>query len=640
LISDAAEVSAHGRRAVFTATVVEALSGVPPTRVGITDLLNGETRLLTHGPHSDRSPKFSPDGRRVAFLSDRTRVNEFQLYLLDMTTGVESAAPVVDGWIETLQWSPDGHCILLGVAGHGADVSGGQGAITSHATANDLPSWMPTVATGDESFRWRRAWVYDVQSERVRPVGPARCNIWQCVWCGNGCIAAVVSDGPSEGKWYTAHLAILDLNTEGVRDLYRPQEQLGCPAASPSGKHLAIVEALCSDRGIVAGELRLITVSSGASRPVETGGVDITYTEWRGEERLLLAGHRRSETVVALYDVAADRFEEVWCSAQLSIGAMYAAVAGLDETGNCVLVSESFLQAPEIGVIRRGEYRGVKSFDVGYSEQTKNVAAVDAVCWKAPDGRDIDGWLLRPHGKAPHPLVMNIHGGPIWQWHPTWLGRAVRLPILLLLQRGYAVLLPNPRGSSGRGRSFARLVWGDVGGADTYDYLCGIDHLVASGTADPERLGVTGGSYGGFMAAWLITQDPRFAAAVPVAPVTNQVTAHLLSNIPDYVKFSLADTYTNPAGRYFERSPIMHAHKARTPTLSICGALDRCTPPEEAAQFHSALLESGCKSVLVTYPEEGHGIRKWPAAIDSATRVLGWFLQHMPAQTRCNATRS
>jgi dipeptidyl aminopeptidase/acylaminoacyl peptidase len=103
----------------------------------------------------------------------------------------------------------------------------------------------------------------------------------------------------------------------------------------------------------------------------------------------------------------------------------------------------------------------------------------------------------------------------------------------------------------------------------------------------------------------------------------------LISNIPHFVAMFLADSYTNPTGKYFERSPIMHAHKTRTPTLNICGALDRCTPPEEAVQFHNALLENGIKSVLITYPEEGHGVRKFPAIIDHAARVVAWFEEHM-----------
>jgi dienelactone hydrolase len=140
-----------------------------------------------------------------------------------------------------------------------------------------------------------------------------------------------------------------------------------------------------------------------------------------------------------------------------------------------------------------------------------------------------------------------------------------------------------------------------------------------------------GRSYGGFMSSWLITQDSRFAAAVPVSPVTNQVTEHLISNIPHFVALFLADTYTNANGKYFQRSPVMYADRVKTPTLNICGALDRCTPPEEALQFHNALRENGVRSVLVTYPEEGHGVRKLPAAIDFAARVVAWFEENMPA---------
>ena len=252
--------------------------------------------------------------------------------------------------------------------------------------------------------------------------------------------------------------------------------------------------------------------------------------------------------------------------------------------------------------------------------------------WDAQDGLEIQGWLLLPEGNRPHPTIMCIHGGPVWHWRPLWLGRSRDFPFLMLLKRGYAIFFPNPRGSSGRGVNFARLVYGDLGGADARDLLVGLDALVQRGLADPSRLGVTGGSYGGFMTSWLVTQDRRFAAAVAVAPHTNQVSEHLLSNIPHFVALFLADKYNNPNGRYFDRSPIMHAHKASTPTLNICGALDRCTPPEEAMQFHNALLENEVKSVYVSYPQEGHGVQKFPAAIDYAARIVSWFKDHMDGE--------
>jgi dipeptidyl aminopeptidase/acylaminoacyl peptidase len=605
LITDAAEVSAQGGRAVFTGTLVDS-ANEPLPRICLIDLSSGDTRVLTFGPNTDRAPKFSPDGRRIAFLSDRHKASEFQLYLLDVRTGECCATPPVDGWVEYLHWSPNGRRILLGVAGHGADVAGAQGAAATKTAEQKLPTWLPTVDAGNDAHRWRRAWLYEPEEDCVRQISPVDYNVWEAAWCGNDAITAVVSPGPSEGLWYTARLTIIETGNGSSRDVYTPKDQLGWPSSSPSGRHIAVVEALCSDRWLVAGDLRVIDTRSCDIRNVTTSGIDITYTEWRSDRHLL---------------------EEVWRDEEITTGGLYAAVAGYGEPGDCAMVGEGFGRAPELAVIHHGKYVPIKSLDPGTDEMLSVLGGVQTVKWPAPDGLEIQGLLLRPAGHGPHPLILHIHGGPVWHYRPFWLGR--RIGMLMLLRRGYAVFLPNPRGSTGRGQAFARPVLGDMGGADTYDYLSGLDHLIKEGIADPSRLGVTGTSYGGYMTAWLVTQGTRFAAAVAVSPVTNQVTEHLVSNIPHFVSLFLNDTYINPGGKYFERSPIMHAHKAKTPTLITCGMLDRCTPPEEAVQFHNALLENGVKSVLVTYPQEGHGVRKWPATVDHAARMVGWFEQFM-----------
>jgi dipeptidyl aminopeptidase/acylaminoacyl peptidase len=633
-ISDAAEVhvSPDGKRAVFAGTIVDRPEGTPPTRICSTDLTTGDTRVLTFGPNVDRLPKFSPDGRHIAFLSDRRKEGDFQLHLLDPLTGAARPTRHVDGWAEYLHWSPDGTRILLGVAGHGADISGGQGAIASQQVSASAPSWMPAVEVGDETYRGRSAWIYEVATDRAQRVSPGDSNVWEASWCGHDRIAAVVSPGAGEGLWYTARLVLIDVRTGDRREMFRPRDQLGCPTASPSGKHLAVVEALCSDRGIVAGELRLIDTASGSVRHVDTHGVDIAYAEWRSNTKLLLAGHRGFETAVALCDAASGSVVQLWSSREITTGGRYVSVSGCNECGDCVLVGEGFRRAPEIAVIRNGAYVSVKSFDLGYGDQVRVIESAEPITWKARDELEIQGWLLTPtRGGRPHPLVMNVHGGPVWHSRPAWLGRNVF--VLMLLGRGYAVFYPNPRGSAGCGTDFARHVYGDLGGADAQDLLSGLDMLVQSGIADAQRLGVTGRSYGGFMTSWLVTQDSRFGAAVATAPHTNQVTEHLISNIPHFMAMMTQDKWNNADGKYFDRSPIMHAHKAKTPTLNICGGLDRCTPPEEAVQFHNALRESGVKSVLVTYPEEGHGIRKLPAVIDYAARVVSWFEEHIPPRS-------
>ena len=631
-ISDAAEVhaSSDGSEVVFTGTVVNALQGTFPTRVCHTDLNSGATRILTRGPHTDRSPKLSPDGNTIAFLSDRHRIGDFQLHVLDRASAVIHPVYLDSGWVEYFHWSPDGRHLLLAVAGHGADVAGTQGAMASRRIHQDQPAWLPKVDTGTEDFRWRSLWLYQFNSGRTERLSTPKLNIWEATWCGNERIAAIVSPGPGEGLWYTARLIIIGVDSGEIRELYEPQDQLGSLACSASGHSLAVVEAVSSDRGLVAGDLRLINVATGNVRPLHTDGVNVSSVEWRGDEAILLVGLRGFQTVTGVTDAVSGAFTEHWASSELSSAGSRINICGLGDPGDCVLITESFVQAPEIAMIRGGQYRTVKSFDLGYSVQAKAIRAVQPVTWAAPDGLDIQGWLIRPKSTSLHALIMNVHGGPVSHWRPTWLGRPRGVPILMLLQNGYAVFLPNPRGSSGRDQAFSRLVVGDMGGADTFDLLSGLDHLIRHRLVDARRLGVMGISYGGYMSAWLITQDARFAAAVAISPVSNHVTEHLISNLPDFVRMFLGDTYTNPHGKYFQRSPVMHAHKVTTPTLSICGALDRCTPPEEALQFHNALLENHVKSLLVTYPEEGHGPRQFPASIDYAARVVNWFQEHIP----------
>jgi dipeptidyl aminopeptidase/acylaminoacyl peptidase len=431
-------------------------------------------------------------------------------------------------------------------------------------------------------------------------------------------------------------LCLIDIASGRSRAICEPRDQIGWPCASPSGNCLAFVEALCSDRWFVAGDLYLIDPASGEKRRIDTNDIDVSHTEWRSETVLLIAGHRHWESVVAIWDVVAQSLTEVWSSTEVTTPGLFISVAGFGSSGDCALIGEGFAHAPEIATLRGGRYRRLRSLALDDGAARRVVGSIDRPAWQAPDGQRIEGWLLSPATPGPHPVVMAIHGGPVGHWRPLWLGRRNVL-MLALLERGYAIFLPNPRGSAGYGQEFARGVLGDMAGADTHDYLSGLDALVDRGLVDPRRVGVMGVSYGGFMSCWLVTQDTRFAAAVPVAPVSNHVTQQLVSNIPEFVSLFLEDAYDSPGGKYFTRSPVMYASRVRTPTLNVCGALDRCTPAVEAVQFHNALLQNGVKSVLLTYPEEGHGIRKLPAAIDYTARVLAWFEAHMGGAPKRNS---
>ena len=615
-----AHAGAEASQVVVTGFVYDTLDGLP--RQAAYRVSDGELTALAPATSSTRQPRLSPDGTRLLLLSDQAESGVFQL-VVDGT-----AAPHVPGTVEYADWSPDGTRVLLGVAGRGADLSGGQGSGTTKAVDEELPAWHPVVHAGVSEDAWRSLWVYDVADGSLERWSPADVNVWEAGWLGNGAALAITSPAPSEGAWYTATLDRLDADGT-LTTLYTPEVQLGWPSASPAGSGWAVVEAVCSDRWVVAGEL---LVSSGGAVPerVDTLGVDVTTTRWIDAGRIGFAGIRGLETVVAVYDVAARKTTELWASTDTSCGVRHPEVAWTGG-GQCVLVEEGYAQPQRVVAVSDGEVVVLLDTTHDGARYLLSVAgSAEAVAWSAPDGTRIEGILCTPSGEGPHPLVVNIHGGPVWSYRNLWSMFYAWTP--LLVAAGYAVLSPNPRGSSGRGQDFARQVFGEMGGADTFDFISGVDALVERGLVDPARVGLMGGSYGGFMSSWLVTQDQRWAAAVPVSPVTNWYSQHFTSNIPYFDALFLDGDPEVPGDKFHSRSPVAHASKVTTPCLNVAGALDRCTPPTQAQEFHQALLEHGVESQLVIYPQEGHGVRAFPALTDFCARVLDWFQTHMPAQ--------
>ncbi len=630
-ISDATDAapSPDGRYVAFTGHRLERLDGLPMTHICLADIDAGTFDEITAGPNDDRYARWSPDGTRLAFLSDRVETGRHQLYLL-ARAGLHEAlpAPAVDGTAEYLAWSPDGRAIVLGVAGPGADVSDVHGATTTPDAPRDLPAWMPEVDSGVAANQWRRLWLYDVDRGTSRLVSREGLNVWEAVWVGPERLAAIVSREPGEGAWYGASLALIDIATGQEEVVYDSVRQLGLPAASSSGQRLAVVQALCSDRTLLAGDILLFEPPGSAPRAIDTGGVDVTHLAWRDEQHLFFAGLRGLQSVYGQYDATTGRVTKVWATGETS-GESYplAAPCGPDAF---VLTLHSYDRFPEVAVVRDGTPRTVARLARAGSDAARDGGGtLEEVSWTAPDGLEIQGLLVRPEGPGPYPLIVHVHGGPVWAWRNAWSLADGSTP--LLARRGYAVLHPNPRGSGGRGQAFAEMVRGDMGGADTDDILSGIDALVARGVVDTARVGVMGVSYGGYMSSWLITRTDRFAAAIPMSPATDLVSSHYTSNIPDFDHLFLRDSPADPHGRYITHSPIMHVGRARTPTLQTTGALDRCTPPTQAIEFHRALRGQGVASELVIYPHEGHGVRQFPAIIDQCTRIVAWFTRFMPA---------
>ncbi|KAK2594972.1 hypothetical protein QQS21_007330 [Conoideocrella luteorostrata] len=638
-VSDAAdtELSPDGQTVSFTGTIWKTLEdGSPSKRICLTNATTGKTEVITYGPNNDQQAKWSPMGRNLAFLSDRMTKGTFHLYLLNPGhLGEAKPVHLPSGYTaEFAAWSPTGEHILISTAGLDADQAGGSGSGTlGSADGSQLPAWMPSVEPDAQKKLRRTIFVYDLAKGEIRPLSRCMLNIWEAAWCGPTRIIAIASEDPTESSWYESTVELIDASTGDSETIYTSAVQLALPSASPSGSHAAFVEGLFSDRGVVAGTPILFDVEARTSCCLHTGGVDASQLSWIDDQTLFFIGLRGLYAVAGRINTGRNQPDELWTTGD-SLGLRYPQASQIVD--ECFAVARSsWTRYPELGLVRSSSYQTLASFDHDGASYLRSVCGpVEEISWPSQDGLEIQGFLCLPKSaelKKPLPLVLHVHGGPVWAFTNAWQLKYPFVP--LLVAHGYAVLSANPRGSRGRGDDFANRVRGDMGGRDVQDLLSGIDTLVKKGTVDPKRLGVIGGSYGGFMSAWLITQTKRFAASIAMAPTTDWLSQHTTSNIPAFDRIMLQDDPYSPVkGQYYDRSPLRFVRNCATPLLQLVGSEDRCTPPSQALQFHNALLEHGVESTLVTYPGEGHGVRKFPAVIDYCYRILSWFHKHMPAE--------
>lgn len=618
--------SPDGRLVAFTGEVLHALEGRPAHRVQVAELGRGSVRQVTFGPNNDLGPAWSPDGSRLTFHSDRIARGRHQLFQLRVDAfGEAEALTDVAGSIEYHQWSPDGNRILLGVAGVAAEQADAMGSGTVGEPEAAAAAWLPEVRHSEEApSERRRAVLLDVATGGTVPLGDERWNVWEATWLGDGAIAVLVSERADEGAWYDAHVRVVPVNGGPDRVLLTSDVQLNLLTGSRDGAALALVEARCSDRYLAAGQLLLVDAGDGSVRRVDTRGADVTSVRWTPGGQLLAAGLRGLDSVVLEVDPQTASATERWTSPDAS-GDRYPLAVPLPDGRFVTTVNSSTRPGALVAIDRHGAEAVLAAPHHAGHEVIRNaIARAERVEWTAADGLAIHGILRLPTGMGPFPLVVVVHGGPVWAYQDAWPAPLTAL----LLARGYALLGPNPRGSGGRGRAFADMVVGDMGGADAQDILSGIDHLVARGVADPERIGIMGGSYGGFMAAWLPAIDDRFNAAVAFSPVTDWVSQHFTSSLAAWDVQFVGEDPTDPVafGRF---SPVMRFGRLSTPTLLTAGAKDRATPAGQAIEFGQALRLQGVPAEVVIYPEEGHGVSTYPAVLDFATRIVDWFERYL-----------
>ncbi len=595
------EVSADGSRVAFTVSPSYREQGEGfETRLW----LDGEP--LTEPGAADAVPRLSADGSQLAYASDRGHAGRMSLWLHGRGEPGDIA-----GSVEDIRWSPDAARLLVLAADVGSDRAGAQSATKIKEAGAEEED--PKVIRPAQ--HWRRLYLVEVASGETREVSPEGVNVFEFDWAGGDAVA-VCTDEPSESAWYDAWIGRLDLDARTAERVHTAEWQLQSPRISPGGR-LAWIEGFASDRAVVTGTVHVL--GEGPLAPE----LDVTWIAWDGDETLWYAGSRRAGSHFGRLAVGGG-YEELYAGDAV-VGVRFQqriAVGG----GRVVAAFESVTEPPEVVDFVNGEAQALTSLNEDLAA-VADVADWSDYTWESFDGLEIQGLLCLPRerGDGPLPLIVYVHGGPTgtWTWqfpYSTWT---------LLAQEGYALLLPNPRGSSGRGQEFARANLGDMGGGDLQDILAGVDALVRDGVVDDARVAITGGSYGGFMASWAVTQTDRFAAAIPFAVVTDWTSFHYTTNIGQFDVLFLQGRPDDPNGPYPKWSPVFQARNAKTPTLIVHGQEDLCTPLPQATEFYNALVEAGCEAELVVYPREGHGWTEREHQLDAWNRIRDWLARFL-----------
>jgi dipeptidyl aminopeptidase/acylaminoacyl peptidase len=568
---------------------------------------------------AERSIAWSPDGKQLAFLSDLDRAGQLQLYVAPAGGGPARRLTTVSGFLADPRWSPDG--ARLGVL------------VTEGAAGATGPFQPGGAHTGviDEKVLVQRLATIELSTGGLRQVSPPDLYVYEYDWSPDGTrCAAIAAHGPGDDHWYIARLYVLAMATGEARSILDPKVQVAVPRWSPDGRTIAFIGGLMSDEGATGGDIYLVSATGGAARDL-TPDLDgsASWLAWHPSSgSILFAEHRDGGSGLARVDLdggvtrlgaGAERIAATGNGMALTVS------AARDQAA-LALILQSFRRPPEVWAGAPGRWRAVTHASQAARPEW---GEAESLHWKS-DEFEIQGWLISPRELEPgrrHPLIVLVHGGPSSATTPRWLG-ADSLPATLS-RRGYYVLMPNPRGSFGRGERFARANVKDLGYGDLRDILRGVDEVARTHPVDERRVGITGWSYGGYMTMWAVTQTGRFGAAVAGAGICNWQSYYGQNGIDQWmIPFFGASAYDDPAV-YARSSPITFIKRAKAPTLVLVGERDVECPVPQSQEFYHALKTLGVTTRMVVYPGEGHMISRPEHRRDLVERTVGWFDRHL-----------
>lgn len=616
-------VSPDGKHIIYTVNdaMMTADKSEFVTQIWLANTGGTNAFQITFGDKSSTNPKWSPDGNWIAFTSNRNN-NRNNLYVLRVGGGEAEALTDLKGSVGNFEWSADGNWIVYTMTDPKTDDEE-----KNDKGRNDF-------RYVDENQKMARLYVMPVAKDangkrESKKMTAESYNVGGFDWSPDGKTIVFNHTKTSiANDWTTSDVSLIDVASGKITVLANTTAAENSPKYSPDGKWIALLISDNPPRWAQDNKINVVAATGGTPKALTTSfDGQPNIVDWSADGKMIYYTEAKG-TKTGLYavDVTTDKITEFSDTTGVFGVTMNAA------RNMFGIAWQSSISPPEIYVSAVNKLAPVQISRVNADLAKMTMPKTEVIKWKSSDGREIEGLLTYPIGYQTGqkvPMLLNIHGGPAGVFQQSFIGGRGVYPLAVFASRGYAILRPNPRGSSGYGTEFRRANIKDWGGMDYQDLMTGVDAVVKMGVADENRLGVMGWSYGGYMTSTIVTKTKRFKAASAGAPVTNLMSFTGTADIPDFIPDYFGGEFWNDIETYKKHSAMFNIKGVTTPTLIQHGEADFRVPISQGYEFYNALKRQNVPTRMIVLPRQPHGPNEPKMQVAAMQSNLEWFDKYL-----------